>query len=101
MSVATGATFKRMQVGTKDLKNRLSHYLEIVRAGEPIQVTARGKVVAEIRAVTAAASDDGACLDEMERMGLATRGRGGARDVSPVTMRGKRTLSEMINEDRE
>ncbi|MBK8252524.1 MAG: type II toxin-antitoxin system prevent-host-death family antitoxin [Polyangiaceae bacterium] len=40
-----------MRIGTKELKNRLSRYLELARAGEAIQVTSRGKVVVELRAV--------------------------------------------------
>ena len=36
-------------VGIRELKNRLSEYLRLVRAGELVQVTDRGTVVAEIR----------------------------------------------------
>ncbi len=36
-------------VGIRELKNRLSEYLRLVRAGELLQVTDRGTVVAEIR----------------------------------------------------
>ncbi len=36
-------------VGIRELKNRLSEYLRLVRAGEMVQVTDRGTVVAEIR----------------------------------------------------
>ena len=35
-------------VGIRELKNRLSEYLRLVRAGELVQVTDRGTVVAEI-----------------------------------------------------
>jgi prevent-host-death family protein len=35
-------------VGIKTLKNKLSAYLRIVAAGETVQVTDRGRVVAEI-----------------------------------------------------
>ena len=37
-----------MTVGIRELKNRLSEYLRLVRAGEMVQVTDRGTVVAEI-----------------------------------------------------
>ena len=37
-------------MGIRELKNRLSEYLRLVRAGELVQVTDRGTVVAEIRA---------------------------------------------------
>lgn len=36
-------------VGIRELKNRLSEYLRLVRRGEDILVTDRGTVVAEIR----------------------------------------------------
>jgi antitoxin (DNA-binding transcriptional repressor) of toxin-antitoxin stability system len=37
------------RVGLRDLKNRLSEYVRLVRAGEVVQVTDRGEVVAELR----------------------------------------------------
>jgi antitoxin (DNA-binding transcriptional repressor) of toxin-antitoxin stability system len=36
-------------VGVRELKNRLSEYLRLVRNGEEILVTDRGEVVAELR----------------------------------------------------
>lgn len=36
-------------VAVKELKNRLSHYLRDVKAGEVVLVTDRGQVVAELR----------------------------------------------------
>ncbi len=36
-------------VGIRELKNRLSEYLRLVRGGEDILVTDRGEVVAELR----------------------------------------------------
>jgi antitoxin (DNA-binding transcriptional repressor) of toxin-antitoxin stability system len=36
-------------VGIRELKNRLSEYLQMVRRGEEILVTDRGQLVAEIR----------------------------------------------------
>ena len=38
-----------MEVGIRELKNRLSEYLRLVRAGEVVMVTDRGEVVAELR----------------------------------------------------
>jgi antitoxin (DNA-binding transcriptional repressor) of toxin-antitoxin stability system len=35
-------------VGLRELKNRFSEYVRLVRAGESIQVTDRGEVVAEL-----------------------------------------------------
>ena len=36
-------------VGIRELKNRLSEYIRLVRAGETVLVTDRGVVVAELR----------------------------------------------------
>lgn len=36
-------------VGLRELKNRLSEYVRLVRAGEVVLVTDRGEVVAELR----------------------------------------------------
>ena len=36
-------------VGIRELKNKLSHYVRLAQAGEPVLVTDRGTVVAELR----------------------------------------------------
>ena len=36
-------------VGIRELKNKLSHYVRLVEAGEAVLVTDRGAVVAELR----------------------------------------------------
>lgn len=38
------------QVGLRELKDRLSEYVRLVRDGEIVEVTDRGSVVAELRA---------------------------------------------------
>lgn len=38
-----------MTVGIRELKGKLSAYLRMVKAGEVVQVTDRGEVVAELR----------------------------------------------------
>jgi prevent-host-death family protein len=37
-----------METGIRDLKNNLSRYIRRLEAGEPISVTAHGRVVAEL-----------------------------------------------------
>ena len=37
------------EVGIRELKNRLSEYVRLVREGEVVRVTDRGEVVAELR----------------------------------------------------
>jgi antitoxin (DNA-binding transcriptional repressor) of toxin-antitoxin stability system len=88
-----------MRVGTKELKNRLSHYLRAVRAGEPVEITDRGVVVAEIRRASNPRSHD-AALVALERRGLATLPRGKVRDLGPVRRKKERLVSAMVIEDR-
>ncbi|MGH7266132.1 MAG: type II toxin-antitoxin system Phd/YefM family antitoxin [Candidatus Rokuibacteriota bacterium] len=64
------------RVGLRELKNRLSEYVRLVRAGEVVLVTDRGQVVAELRPPGGPplASDVPPGLLELARRGLATLG---------------------------
>lgn len=93
--------FLRMKVGTKTLKNRLSHYLRLVRAGERVQVTDNGTVVAEIRSMGPPATSDDACLRALEQDGLATMGQKRVPDFTPVARSGKKLLSRIVIEGRD
>jgi prevent-host-death family protein len=90
-----------MQVGTKELKNRLSRYLRRVRAGEVVHVTDRGKVVAELRPVPKGVTDDTACLLALEAEGTVTIGTGQPLDFAPTRIPSKRRASAIIIEDRQ
>jgi len=67
-------------VNIAELKNRLSHYLRIVRRGEAILVRDRDRVIARIEpageAGTAAGGDDAARLAALEARGILRRGQG-------------------------
>ena len=59
------------EVGLRELKNRLSEYVRVVRAGEHVQITDRGEVVAElIPPAPANRRDLAAALADLERRGL-------------------------------
>jgi antitoxin (DNA-binding transcriptional repressor) of toxin-antitoxin stability system len=60
------------EVGIRELKNRLSEYIRMVREGDVIRVTDRGEVVAELRAPEAASELEQKypVLAEMARKGL-------------------------------
>lgn len=63
-------------VGIRELKDRLSHFIRLVEAGESVLVTDRGTVVAEIRPPgpsTQPATLPGG-LDELVRLGRASGG---------------------------
>lgn len=63
-------------VNVSELKNRLSHYLRLVRSGETVIVRDRERVIARIEPAggqAAARTDDSGWLDELERRGTIRR----------------------------
>ncbi len=89
-----------MTVGTKDLKNRLSHYLRRVRDGEVVRVTDRGKVVAELRPVEPAEGDDDAALADLEALGVVTKGTARFGAFKGVRLRKGVLASRAVLDDR-
>jgi len=72
-------------VGVRELKNRLSHYLRLVREGERVLVTERGEVIAEVRATSAAEAGRGAeGLEALVRRGLARGGGENRPELYPA-----------------
>lgn len=90
-----------MKVGTKELKNQLSRYLREVRRGHRVYVTDRGRVVAEIRAVSPAQGRTRKRLQELSARGDLVLGDGRLEDIEPLRLsrRGAR-LSAAVLEDR-
>jgi antitoxin (DNA-binding transcriptional repressor) of toxin-antitoxin stability system len=86
-------------VGTKELKNRLSHYLKQVRQGEVVHVTDRNVVIAELRATTVPSGDQHRWLSQLESEGAVTMGRGEFEDFKPIRIKGTH-ISREILEDR-
>jgi antitoxin (DNA-binding transcriptional repressor) of toxin-antitoxin stability system len=71
-------------VGIRELKNRLSEYLRLVRRGEEVLVTDRGVVIAELRQPGRAATEAPypALLERAER-GTARLGGPNQPDLYP------------------
>jgi antitoxin (DNA-binding transcriptional repressor) of toxin-antitoxin stability system len=65
-------------VNVAELKNRLSHYLRIVRRGHPILVRDRDRVIARIDPAggQGAPAGDAERLADLEARGVIRRGRG-------------------------
>ena len=62
-------------MGVRELKNRLSEYLRLVKSGESVLVTDRGAIVAELRPPGEAKLDDANPLvDSLMRRGNVTIG---------------------------
>ncbi len=66
-------------VNVAELKNRLSHYLRIVRQGESVLVRDRDRVIARIEPAGPSDDDSGAedeQLESLERRGVIRRAQG-------------------------
>jgi len=71
-------------VGVRELKNRLSEYLRLVRNGEEILVTDRGEVVAELRQPSPRVALHYPALLEAVRQGRARLGMPNRPDLYPA-----------------
>ena len=88
-------------VGVKELKDHLSRYLKLVKSGENILVTERGRVVARILPEGQAICTELQGLLEMAARGLVRLPRPGSdvQEFEPVEIRGQ-PLSSTVLEDR-
>ncbi|HJP65754.1 MAG TPA: type II toxin-antitoxin system prevent-host-death family antitoxin [Actinomycetota bacterium] len=84
-----------MDVGVRELKARLSHYLARARAGEEIRVTDRGRPVARLGPVT---SEDR--IQEGIKEGWIRPGNGSAPPRVWRRYPSKLTTEELLAEDR-
>ncbi len=90
-------------VGSRELKNRLGRYLGLVRRGETIIVTDRGKAVAQIIPPSPKPPDaDGLneILKQLESEGHLRLGTHPFKQFKPIQTKGK-PASKMILEDRD
>ena len=87
-----------MTVGVRELKNKLSHYLQMVRRGERIAVTDRGTVIAYVLPAANAPEYEG--LVRLIKEERASWGGGKpAGSKKPSAVKGK-PVSEVILEER-
>src|SRR6516164_8735191 len=66
-------------INIAELKNRLSHYLRLVRRGQAVLVRDRDRVIARIEPAgghDSTTGGDAARLSELEARGILRRGRG-------------------------
>jgi antitoxin (DNA-binding transcriptional repressor) of toxin-antitoxin stability system len=92
-----------MNVGTRELKNRLSHYLRRIReAGESIYVTDRGEVIAELRPVARPSkkAERDVLLALSASGDISIGGRGRFKDFKPIRLRRAKSISQIVLEDR-
>jgi antitoxin (DNA-binding transcriptional repressor) of toxin-antitoxin stability system len=91
------------EVGIRELKNRLSEYLRLVRGGEVVQVTDRGEVVAELRPpMGGAGAERYPGLEDMARRGMIRLGESNRPGLyprlEPVAPPG--TAARLLDEER-
>jgi prevent-host-death family protein len=89
-------------VGSRELKNRLGRYLALVRKGETIIVTDRGKTVAHIvppNPGRSGSEDLEQILKQLEAEGHLRLGTRPFKPVKPIKVKGK-PISQIIIEDR-
>lgn len=86
------------KAGIRKLKNNLRYYISLVRNGERVVVTNRGRDVALI--VPVEGSDDYSRLTEMVKEGLAVWEGGKPITPEPITASGK-PASVIVIEDRQ
>jgi prevent-host-death family protein len=87
--------------GIKELKNRLSSYLTLVKKGEEVLITDRGKPIARIISEDTQKTSLRRALQPLIMEGLVNLPADRIdRDISiPVELPGKQ-VSEMVSEDR-
>lgn len=71
-------------MGIRELKNRLSEYLRLVRGGEEILVTDRGEVIAELRRPSPRTDLPYPALVEAIRQGRARLGSANRPELYPA-----------------
>lgn len=91
------------KANVSELKNRLSHYLRLVRGGQSVLVYDRDRVVARLEPVTESEVDDqSAAIAELERRGVLRRPAG---KLPPNWLQGRaKTRADIVSallEERE
>jgi antitoxin (DNA-binding transcriptional repressor) of toxin-antitoxin stability system len=93
--------------GIRDLKNNLSKYLRHLQAGETLQVTDRGRVVAELRAPASGANATALTgrYEQLVQAGVIRRAQEGGDPLADwPTARQVRlprgTAARLVDEDR-
>ena len=90
-----------VHIGTRELKNRLSHYLRRIRESrEPIYVTDRGEVVAALHPV-ADTGGDGEALLALAAAGEISLGNGRRlKSFKPIKPKRAVSLADIVLSDR-
>ena len=89
-------------VASRELKNRLGRYLQMVREGHPVRITDRGKPIGCILPLEK--QDESAELAQLSRLlasgGLTLGGGTLRRRWKPASLKPGPSISDMIAEER-
>ena len=89
-------------IGTRELKNRLSYYLRLVRRGARFTITDHGQPIAELGPALTEETALGEAWSRAVAQGWITMPRPGRfRKRKPFRLKGGVTLSDAIIEDRQ
>jgi len=90
---------KHTSVNIRELKSRLSSYLRLVKAGESVEITERGTLIGRIIPTALPLENR---MTSMAQAGLLLWNNRKLEPVAPVArVKGKRTVSDLLIEDRE
>jgi len=90
---------KETRVNIRELKSRLSHYLRLAKAGESVEIMERGTPIGRIIPTARPVQDR---IEAMAQSGLLVWNKRKLKPMAPVArVRGKRTVAELLIEDRE
>ena len=93
-----------MDISIRDMKNHLSKYLKLVRAGKEVVITDRGKPVAQLTPIKPVAENEEKVIARINALPWVQPGKGGKPKGSRkgVALRGKGpTAAAMVLQDRE
>jgi prevent-host-death family protein len=83
----------------RELKSRLSHYLRLTRAGESVVITDRGVPIGRIVPVGPELAERLAAMRDAGQAQWSGRKLAAVKPIAKV--RGRRTVAELLVEDRE
>ena len=90
---------KQTRVNIRELKSRLSHYLRLAKAGESVEILERGTPIGRIIPTAFPIQDR---IEAMSQSGLLLWNKRKLKHRGPVArVRGKRTVAELLIEDRQ
>jgi prevent-host-death family protein len=90
---------KQTKVNIRELKSRLSHYLRLAKAGESVEIMERGTPIGRIIPTAFPIQDR---IEAMVHSGLLLWNKRKLKRRVPVArVRGKRTVTDLLIEDRQ